>query len=68
MSSVCTRLLPLLTKMVFAFVQNMTVAQALETGCFFRSCNENALGDRMLCELLKDERELLQSESLLLMI
>lgn len=44
----------------------MTVAQALETWCFFRSCNENALGDRMLCELLKDEWELLQSESFLL--
>ena len=61
-SFVCTRLPPLLTQMVLASVQNMTVAQALETNCFFTSCNENALGDRMLSELLQDERDLLESE------
>jgi hypothetical protein len=41
----------------------MTVREALETGAFFRSCNENALGDRMLCELLLDEIEALKGES-----
>jgi hypothetical protein len=49
----------------FSFlVQGMTVGEALETGCFFRSCLECTLGDRMLCKLLPDELEALRSESL----
>ena len=68
LSFVHTRLLPLLTLLVSSFVQNMTVREALETGAFFRSCSENALGDRMVCELLQDELKALKSESFVVIV
>lgn len=40
------------------------MAEALENECIIRSCNECALGDRMVCGLLPDEVEALQGESL----
>ena len=48
---------------VLACVQNMTVGDAVTTKCIIRSCLENAIGDRMVCELLPEERKaLLESE------
>ena len=58
----------LFPKKVSASVQAMTVREALETGSFFRSCSENALGDRMVCELLQDELEALKSESVVVIV
>ena len=56
------RLLPLLTQMPLASVQNTTVGQAIKAEGYFRSCGENAIGDRMFCALHRKELEWLKSE------